>query len=109
MKSILYAAFNGPNLICHIAGTILNIAAIENSDGSFNLFRNGISPGVINLLEQLWEEKKSVFDVFGFQPAPSVRECSREYNIMTRFTTISVKWMDREICFIVIYRKMHRC
>ena len=73
VKSILYAAFNGPNLICHIAGTILNIAAIENSDGSFNLFRNGISPGVINLLEQLWEEKKSVFDVFGFQPAPSVR------------------------------------
>ncbi|MFR3755236.1 MAG: NAD/NADP octopine/nopaline dehydrogenase family protein [Enterocloster sp.] len=24
-------------------------------------------------MEQLWEEKKSVFDVFGFQPAPSVR------------------------------------
>lgn len=73
VKSILYAAFNGPNLICHIAGTILNIAAIENSNGSFNLFKDGISPGVINLLEQIWEEKKAVFDVFGFTPAPPVR------------------------------------
>lgn len=72
-KSILQAAFNGPNLICHVAGTILNIAAIENSDGSFNLFRDGISSGVINLLEQLWEEKKRVFNALGFQPAPSVR------------------------------------
>ncbi len=72
--SILCTAFDGPNLICHMAGTLLNISKIENSGGTFSLFRDGISPGVINLLDALWQEKCRVFQFFGFEPAPSPRK-----------------------------------
>lgn len=68
--SILYTAFDGPNLLCHMAGTLLNLAQVEQNQ-DFNLFQNGISGGVIRLLDALWQEKKRVFSVFGFEPAPS--------------------------------------
>ena len=73
-KSILLAAFNGPNLITHPAGAVLNAAAIENSGGAFNLFQDGVSPGFIRLVDRLWEEKRSVFEALGFTPAPSPRK-----------------------------------
>lgn len=73
-KSILYTAFDGPNLLCHMAGTLLNLSLIENSGGSFHLFQDGISPAVIRVLEALWEEKCRVFRFFGFEPSPSPRK-----------------------------------
>lgn len=72
--SILCTAFDGPNLICHMAGTLLNISKIENSNGTFSLFQEGISPGVINLLDALWQEKCRVFQFFDFEPSPSPRK-----------------------------------
>ncbi len=40
------ALFNGPNLICHSAGCILNASAISRSGGKFCLFTDGLSEGV---------------------------------------------------------------
>ena len=74
VQSILFAAFNGPNLITHPAGAVLNAAAIENSGGTFNLFQDGVSPGFIRLVDRIWEEKRAVFEALGFTPAPSPRK-----------------------------------
>lgn len=65
--SLLTAVFNGPNIICHGAGVVLNIAAIEKRGKEFNLFKDGLSPAVINLTDTLWEEKKKVYDAIGVE------------------------------------------
>lgn len=72
-KCIPAAMFNGPNLISHLGVVLLNVGAIEKSNGSFNLFTDGITPSVINLTDDLWAEKKAVLDAFGVETTPPVR------------------------------------
>lgn len=71
--SLFEAMFNGPNIICHGAGVAANLAAIDRSGGRFNLFKDGLSPAFLNLTDMLWEEKRSVYEEMGCQPAPPPR------------------------------------
>lgn len=71
-RSLFEAIFNGPNLICHSAGIVTNLSAIDRSNRTFNLFRDGLSPAFLNLTDALWEEKRRVYEAMDciLPPAP---------------------------------------
>lgn len=69
-RHVLEAVFNAPNLIGHIAVTLLNAGAIENSKETYYVFRQGICPSVLNLTDAMWEEKKRVMDALGLTASP---------------------------------------
>lgn len=71
--SMMDALFNGPNLICHSAGCILNASAISRSGGKFSLFTDGLSEGFLNVTDALWEEKARVYEAMGCKPSPAPR------------------------------------
>ena len=72
-KSMVEALFNGPNLICHSAGCILNVSAISRSGGSFNLFTDGLSDAFLNVTDALWQEKARVYEAMECVPSPAPR------------------------------------
>lgn len=72
-RSLFEALFNGPNLICHGAGIAANLAAIDRSNGSFNLFKDGLSPAYLNLTDALWEEKRRVYEAMECVVSPAPR------------------------------------
>lgn len=71
--SMFEALFNGPNLICHNAGCLMNLAAIDRSGGDFNLFTDGFSPAVLNLTDALWKEKEALYRAMECEPSPPPR------------------------------------
>ncbi len=71
--SMMDALFNGPNLICHSAGCVLNVSAISRSGGAFNLFTDGLSEAFLNITDALWEEKARVYEAMGCKPSPAPR------------------------------------
>lgn len=72
-RSLFEALFNGPNLICHGAGIAANLAAIDRSNGTFNLFKDGLSPAYLNLTDALWEEKRRVYEAMECTVSPAPR------------------------------------
>lgn len=70
--SILYCALDVGNMMSHIAPVLMNAGAIENSKESYYIFRQGISPAVIHVVDALWEEKKKVMDAMGYPASPSL-------------------------------------
>lgn len=73
-RSLFEALFNGPNLICHGAGIVSNLAAIDRSKGTFNLFKDGLSPAYLNLTDGLWEEKRRVYEAMECTVPPAPRD-----------------------------------
>ncbi len=60
--NVLETALNSPNLVVHLAGSLLNTGAIENSKGAFYLFRQGLSPSVLRCMRAIYNEKRALFD-----------------------------------------------
>ncbi|MGI6686771.1 MAG: NAD/NADP octopine/nopaline dehydrogenase family protein [Christensenellales bacterium] len=72
-QSILHCALDVGNMLSHIGPVLLNTGAIENrGDKDYYLFKQGISPSVIRLVDQMWKEKKIVMDALGYSCSPSV-------------------------------------
>lgn len=63
--NILETALNSPNIVSHVAGSILNAAAIERADGTFAFFRDGLSPAVLRVLGQVEQERNQVLEFLG--------------------------------------------
>lgn len=72
-ESMFEALFNGPNLICHSAGCVLNVSAMSRSGGQFNLFTDGLSEEFLNVTDALWQEKARVYEAMGCKPSPAPR------------------------------------
>lgn len=72
-KSMFEALFNGPNLICHSAGCVLNVSAMSRSGGRFNLFTDGLSEEFLNVTDALWQEKARVYAAMECEPSPAPR------------------------------------
>ncbi len=72
-ESMFEALFNGPNLICHSAGCVLNVSAISRSKGNFNLFMEGLSEEFLNVTDALWQEKARVYEAMCCKPSPAPR------------------------------------
>lgn len=64
-SNILETALNSPNVISHVAGSILNTAAIEQAGGKFAFFRDGLSLSVIRVLETIERERNQVLSHLG--------------------------------------------
>lgn len=73
-RSLFEAMFNGPNLICHGAGIVTNLVAIDRSNGDYNLFTQGLSPAYLDLTDALWEEKRRVYEAMECTVSPAPRD-----------------------------------
>lgn len=66
-SNILEAVLNSPNLITHLAGTLLNIARIEQKKEQYALFADGLSESVILAFKQLEKERNAVLSAYGLE------------------------------------------
>lgn len=65
-KNVFETALNAPNICIHLAGSLLNTAAVERDPG-FALYRQGLSQGVINCQRTVEEEKRKIMETMGYK------------------------------------------
>ena len=65
-KNVFETALNAPNVCIHLAGSLLNTAAVEHNP-NFALYRQGLSQGVINCQRAVEEEKRKIMEAMGYQ------------------------------------------
>lgn len=78
--NVVEAALNSPNVVIHLAASLLNMGAIERSGGAYYLYRTGLTPSVMRCVEAVHGEKKRVFDALGYQersPLDHLRKVAR--------------------------------
>lgn len=61
-RNVLETALNSPNVISHVAGSVLNAAGVERSNGTFAFFADGLSPAVIRVLDGVERERDRVLE-----------------------------------------------
>lgn len=67
-KNIIEVALHNPNLIIHTIGTIMNIGRIEYSKGEFYMYREGFTPSIWNIVNDLDKEKMLVMERYKIEP-----------------------------------------
>ena len=65
--NLLEGVLNSPNVVLHLAGTLLNTARVEQRGAAFALFREGLSPAVLRCGQQVQEEREAVLQTLGLQ------------------------------------------
>jgi opine dehydrogenase len=65
--NVFEAALNSPNVVIHLAASLLNIGAIEQSGGAFYLYKTGLTPSVLRCVDAVHAEKLRVFQALGYQ------------------------------------------
>lgn len=71
VQNVFEATLNSPNLVIHLAASLLNLSKMESSP-DFRLYRDGLTPGVFRLLEAMEEEKQAVMSGMGYTYVRSV-------------------------------------
>ena len=69
--NVLEIALSSPNIPNHLAATLLNTGAIENSGGNYYLYREGITPSVVRCTDAVSSERSQLFDVLSYSIEPS--------------------------------------
>ena len=64
--NVLEASLNSPNVVIHLAASLLNVGAIEQAGGQYYLFKSGLTPSVLDCVEMVHAEKAEVFRVLGY-------------------------------------------
>lgn len=64
-KNVFETALNVPNLVNHLAGSILNTCAIDRNP-AFALYRDGLSEHVIDVQVAVEKEKEQVINAMGY-------------------------------------------
>ena len=65
-KNVFEAALNAPNVVIHLAGSLLNTCSIERNP-AFALYKDGLSQGVINCQKAVQAEKQKIMEAMGYQ------------------------------------------
>ncbi len=65
-ENVLEAALNAPNVVSHLAGTLLNAASVERKP-DFSMFSDGLSPAVVKTIQSVEAEKKRVMERMGYE------------------------------------------
>lgn len=65
VQNVFQAALNSPNVSIHLAATLLGTSKLETME-DFRLYRDGLSPSVLRLIEVLEEEKDAVMSCMGY-------------------------------------------
>ncbi len=63
-KNVAEGVLNSPNLITHLAGTLLNIADIEHKKEEFALFEDGLSESIIAIFKLIEKERNDVLEAY---------------------------------------------
>ena len=64
-KNVFECALNAPNVVIHLAGSLLNTCGVERNP-SFALYRDGLSAGVLNCQKTVEKEKAKVMEAMGY-------------------------------------------
>lgn len=64
--NVLEVTLNNPNIMGHVAGSLLNTGAIEKSGGDFYLYKGYITPSILRCIEAVYREKMAIFQVLGY-------------------------------------------
>lgn len=59
-SSVIETTLNLPNIDSHLPGMVLNTGCIESREDSFYFYRDGLTPGVLNCIDDLHREKEEV-------------------------------------------------
>ena len=63
---MLEIALSSPNVVIHLAGSLLNTGAIEQSGGDYYLMRQGLTPSVMRCIHAAAEERAVLLNVLGY-------------------------------------------
>ncbi|WP_369518109.1 NAD/NADP octopine/nopaline dehydrogenase family protein [Intestinimonas butyriciproducens] len=63
--NVLETTLNSPNTSIHLAGSLLNMGAVEK-DPSYKMYAQGITPGVCTCIEAVEKEKAAVMEAMGY-------------------------------------------
>jgi len=66
MRNVLEATLNSPNIVVHLAGSLLNTANIDK-DADFMLYAQGLSEHTILVMEKVEAEKVRLMDAMGYE------------------------------------------
>lgn len=66
--NVIETALNSPNVISHVAGAVLNAAAVEQKRDDFAFFRDGLSPAVLRVLQAVELERNHILTWLGLRP-----------------------------------------
>ena len=67
--NVLDTGLNNVNFIIHPGPMLLNYAAVERADGQLSLMNEGMTPGVLRLMDALDQEKMAILAALGLKPA----------------------------------------
>jgi opine dehydrogenase len=62
----LEVALSSPNTVNHLAGSLLNTGAIEQSGGAYYLMRQGLTPSVLRCIDTTASERLALFKALGY-------------------------------------------
>lgn len=65
--NVLEMALAGPNIVIHLAASLLNAGAVEQSGGDYYLYRQGITPFVLKCVHAVERERLALFEVLGYK------------------------------------------
>ncbi|MBW1800900.1 MAG: NAD/NADP octopine/nopaline dehydrogenase family protein [Deltaproteobacteria bacterium] len=65
--NVFEAALNTPNVVIHLAASLLNMGSVEQSGGEYYLYTSGLTPSVLRCVEAVHAEKRNLFDVLGYR------------------------------------------
>lgn len=63
--NVLETTLNSPNTSIHLAGSLLNMGAVEQ-DPAYKMYAQGITPGVCTCIEAVEREKAAVMEALGY-------------------------------------------
>ncbi len=74
-RHVMESALHNPNLIVHTVGAIMSASRIEYSGGEFWMYREGFTPAIWNVVNQLDAEKMAVLKALQCEPTPYLKAC----------------------------------
>jgi len=69
--NVLEIALGSSNIIIHLAASLLNTGAIEQSGGAYYLYQQGITPSVLRCIDAVAKERLALFKALGYTISPS--------------------------------------
>jgi opine dehydrogenase len=79
--NVFETALNSPNVVIHLAGSLLNSGPIELSGGEYYLYKVGLTPSVLKCIEGVHAEKRALFEALGYadrSPLEFVKKVARQ-------------------------------
>ena len=67
LENVLECGLNAMNPVVHPAGVIMNAGRIERSRGDFYFYDEGVTPGVVDVILRVDEERRAVGKALGFE------------------------------------------